>query len=157
MRIGSALLVVAALALAWIRQEAHDARQEAAAQAAVLALEQADVDLDAVREHLLAEWPSGAAWQDRGVRSAAVVGARMAAVGGEDTLPPLGGVVAEIRAGRLPYEGIWEMPGIAGLGALELGRRGFPSDRALLEWLVEEAPTAEDRLAARYALTRLDP
>ncbi len=157
MRIGTALALLVALALAWIRQDVHDARREAAARAAVAAVEQAPPDLPEVRRQLLAGWPDAMAWRSTSVRSVAVVGERLARAGGPDTLPPLGAVAATIRKGELPDEAVWATPGAAGLAALELGLRGDPRDRALLERAAVDGPTAEDRLAARYALTRLAP
>jgi len=71
-----------------------------------------------------------------------------------DEVPPLGGVAATLRRGEQPEAEWLAAPGVSGLVALELGRRGWAEDRALVEQIAAEGPSGSDRVAARYSLTR---
>ncbi|GEM_PF-2185784 len=72
------------------------------------------------------------------------------------TEDPLAAVVETIRTRGTLDDAVWSTPGLAGLAALELGRRGHPADGDLLRAAAETGPAAADRLAARYALDRFE-
>lgn len=64
-------------------------------------------------------------------------------------------VVVAVREQRPVPDGAWTTPGLAGLAALELGRRDAPGDLELVLAAIADGPSAPDRLAALYAADRL--
>jgi hypothetical protein len=68
---------------------------------------------------------------------------------------PLAHLVATIRRGETPEASTWWEPGAAGLGALELGRRGDWQDLPTLVTVAADGPSSSDRIAALYAALRV--
>ena len=64
-------------------------------------------------------------------------------------------VVVAVRQDRDVPATAWSTPGLAGLAALELGRRARAGDLELVLTAVAEGPSAPDRLAALYAADQL--
>ncbi len=64
-------------------------------------------------------------------------------------------VVVAVRQGRSVPQEAWTTPGLAGLAALELGRRAADDDLRLVLVAIEDGPSAPDRLAALFAADRL--
>ena len=70
-------------------------------------------------------------------------------------LPALATVASEIRRGEEVDPAVLAQPGLAGLAALEWGKRGDPGRIPQLLQLSVHGPAAPDRLAALYAALRL--
>ena len=72
----------------------------------------------------------------------------------EQDAPVLAVLAAEIRLGR-PAPNVADVPGMAGLLALELARAGRVQDAELVDQVAVFGPSATDRLAGLYARERL--